>query len=205
MRARVTLPKNDRRLSAEAIRDKYRLCMKTAVSAKARGWFYGENDLSRHLRLYLAPEDRLLTRADLARKFGVSLPVAGEAKKRGWVCPGYGSTRLQRPSCLERMERIGLEELQNCAKIGALYALRKWCARDQSRIGPFELSDLTQSNLLTFLELAADARMEKRGFRINAAILTATNFLKRNVWKHSEWGHVPTTRRRAYVRHTEAR
>ena len=187
MRARVILSKTDQRLAVEAIQAKYALCIKTAVSAKARGWFYGENDLSRHLRLYLAPEDRLLTRADLARKFGVSLPVAGEGKKRGWVCPGYGSTRLNRPSSLERLERIGLEELQDCAKIGALYVLRKWCARDHNKIGPFEISDLTQSNILTFLELSADARMEQRKFRINVAILTATNFLKRNIWKHSEW------------------
>lgn len=187
MRARVILSKTDQRLAVEAIQAKYALCIETAVSAKARGWFYGENDLSRHLRLYLAPEDRLLTRADLARKFGVSLPVAGEGKKRGWVCPGYGSTRLNRPSSLERLERIGLEELQDCAKIGALYVLRKWCARDHNKIGPFEISDLTQSNMLTFLELSADARMEQRKFRINVAILTATNFLKRNIWKHSEW------------------
>jgi len=187
MRVRVTLSKADRRLGVEAIRGKYALCMKTAVSAKARGWFYGENDLSRHLRLYIAPEDRLLSRADLARKFGVSLPVAGEGKKRGWVCPGYGATRLNRPSSLERLEKIGLEELLDCARIGALFVLRRWCARDQNKIGPFELSDLTQSNMLTFLELSADARIEQRGFRINVAILTATNFLKRNVWKHAEW------------------
>ena len=55
----MTLSKADRRLGIEAIRAKYALCIKTAVSAKARGWFYGENDLSRHLRLYIAPEDRL--------------------------------------------------------------------------------------------------------------------------------------------------
>ena len=194
MRAKVSLSKADRRLSVEAIRAKYALCMKTAVSAKARGWFYAANDLSRHLRLYLAPEDRLLTRADLARKFGVSLPVAGEGKKRGWVCPGYGSTRLTRPSSLERLERIGLEELLDCAKIGALYVLRRRCNGDRDKIGPFEISDLTQSNILTFLELSADTRMEQRGFRINVAILTATNFLKRNIWKHSEWRYPPTRR-----------